>query len=425
MIREYRKTRAVAIGPDGVFYGDGRRFAPPAVGGASLGALLAIAAPQISGEGVLAIRGVRLRDVAQPAGHGWTYSEPRAWTTYRRELPDRRVVHVALLDELRADTRRAPLFDPQTDELSTVAERLDRYHELTGSPWFATAGVAGIQAIRSRYPLVARQPRWVAELPARELRAAGPLVWAREIERDARGWVHTFDINAMYLAALRSVWLPWGALTHTPGLAFDAALPGFWAVDGAEIPAELVDGRERPPIASRARSGHTWLTTETAKLLYQLDALPATVDAYTHDNRATIARSYAERLRDARSGMLGPVPPEVLGAIKATYAELVGMLGKTGGRIHRPDWQCLTIDLARANLLRRVHLVARELDVWPVRVRTDAVSYVWPSRDPLRLAAVLGVGPGMGLFKFIGTTAVNEFATLVEQHRPVLAGQPS
>ncbi len=350
---------------------------------------------------------------------GWTFTELRPWTTFRHAKTGT-TIHVGALGDDRL--KGAPLFDRETAPLE-LAARLAEYHRVTGAPFHATPGVSGLGALRSRLadPGPGRQPYWRAGLPTGALRGAGPLVWHRDPGADAAGHVHVFDINGMYLAAMKNAAVAWGQLQPTGPCAFDPEWAGYWQIAVQDLPAELYDGREQPPvfpaprgtalvagIPGGVRISHVWVTTPVMVYLSELGVHPEVLDSWTCENAAPVFRPYAEQLIKARRGQLGELAPSVEASIKATYTQMVGLLGREGGRVHRPDWQHTIMDLARVNLLRRLRRARSQVGLWPHAVRTDAAYFVWPDQEPGALATALGVGDGIGMFKFADTLTVAE-----------------
>jgi hypothetical protein len=394
------EARAVVLTADGIFYDNGHTQPlpypellsnlPAALSGASKAFW--------GGEGVLVIDGPPPTE--RPV-LDWRYSEIRPWTSFGRG--PRSVVHVLWLE--RAEPAPlGPLLDGHQGP-ADIAARLGIYHKLTGTPWHITSGVTGCSALRNLYnePGPGRQPLWHSP-GVKGIRGAGPLIWRSPLvtlDSDDPRAVVMYDVNAAYLAALKNAPLAWGALEHTGSTGFDPDRPGYWEIAVTDAMTPLLQGRERPPVVSsgRVHKNALWVSTQTAKYLESLVGSLDVLDSWTSGNGQTIARPYAERLARARLGLLGPTGPAEL-AIKRTYAELVGMMARPGGSIHRTDWASTVMDLARMNLLRRLDKIHRVLGVWPFEVRTDAAYYLCISREQMQvLNAVAMPGDGPGMFK--------------------------
>lgn len=421
----YRKPTAVVVSRDGVFYDHGGR-GPLTIG---LGPELRLTevlrgAEQLfmGGEGVVMVDATLAEAEAslpELVGNSeWKFKSLRPWTTLARGYANRTgtVIHLGLWGEVVKNP--GPLFE-QTQGPADVAHRLGRYHQVTGHHWRATAGVSGCYGLRSRHtrPGPGAQPLWKSPGP-KGILGAGPLIWLaaeQPVTPPLFGWsdeVHPFDVNAMYLGGLKNASLAWGALQETGDIGFHDKKAGWWEIDVAGIPAELYDGKVMPPLfpAVRIHHGAVWLSTETVKLCADMGSHIDVLNSWTSDNVETIGRSYAERLISARAGMLGPLGPGVDFALKRTYAELVGMMAREGGSIERSDWAATVMDLSRANMLRRVYRVGRQLGAWPVAIRTDAVYYARTDQmDPTVVATALGIGTGVGMFKKMPVLTVADY----------------
>jgi len=409
----YRKPHAVVLTGEGVFYSNEQR-GDLRIG---LGDALNLAevmrgAEQLfmGGEGVVMVDATveqAARTLPELGATEWKFTELRAWTTLTRDYTNgqRTVIHLGLSGSV-ADNPGALLNGAEGP--ADVAWRLGRYHDLTGHAWRYTAGVSGCFGLRQRWqhPDPGKQPLWRSAGP-RGVMGQGPMVW-NAAEQPAEGTVDSWDVNAMYLGGIKNARVAWSELKPTGARGFDAGVAGWWEIDVATVPGELWDGKVRPPLfwARRVIKGTTWLSTERAKLVEQLTGTIDVVDSWTCDNTEAIGRGYAERLASVRTGMLGPMGPAARG-VKRTWAELVGMVAREGGSIHRPDWSAAWMDLSCANMLRRVFRVGDQLGVWPVAIRTDAVHYA--NADVPVLGTALGMGDGVGLFKKERTLTVDQY----------------
>lgn len=427
----YRTRRAIVVTDQGAYYGQGRTSPGRPDQRAlltDLPRLLAGAATAITGgEGVLMIGGgVRLADMKQPpAGSGWTYTSARPWTTYV-SVAAGAVIHVGVLADV-LEQGRTPLFQPG-DDPDAIASMLDRFHALVGVPWRGTGGIVGTAALRAAHtrPGNGQQPRWIAPALPRGVRGVGPMIWHRELPPDADGrYVHVFDVNAMYLSALRIAPLAWSALEHTGEQPYDMEAAGFWQIRASDLPPALTGPDSgRPPVvpARLIHHGLAWVSGPVMRYLCQIGHNPEVIDSWTTTNTQPLARSVAERLSAVRTGMLGETCPELLGGVKSVYAELVGMLGREGGRIWRPDWQATIMDLARMNLQRRMDRAADLTGLWPIRVMTDSAYYLSDDPDPIRLGTALGLGTGPGTLRHTETLTVPEYLAKLDSTALALAG---
>lgn len=453
MTRAYRLQRALVVTPDGTYLGSGQQLQPGEAQKAlllDLPALLAGAARLTGGgEGVVlistsvpemqAVQDEQARDTAEriaalppvdpalPApppdtrtmvGNSytgrWRYTELRPWTTFAPVDKNRPVIHIGFLPSI--DPGRSPLFHPH-DDPAVIAHVLDRWHALTGSPWHGTGGITGCTAMRNRYskPGKGQQPMWVAPLP-RGLKGVGPLIWSRPLDAQT-GYVHFYDINMQYLAALKNLRVAWNNLANTGAAPYDPAelVAGFWEVRAGDLPDWVHSTSSgRPPIIPARlidRDGLATVSAATMNYLCVSHGLnPEITNSWTCANTELLFRPYAERLIAVRLGMVGEATEPIKNGVKRVYTETVGMIGSDGGRISRRDWQIGTMDLARTNLHRRLDKIEQTVPgLWPVSVYVDEVAYWSESADHRALDNVIGLGTGAGTFKYVKTLTVDEY----------------
>lgn len=414
----YRKPTALVLTEQGVFYDNGQQGPRPIPLGNELRLTEVLRGAEqlfMGGEGVVIVDATLAeaeQSLPELVGNSeWNFKQLRPWTTMTRAYANSTgtVIHLGLWKDMEHNA--GPLLQGTQGPADTAA-RFGRYYHATGHHWRYTAGVSGCYGVRMRHTRQGpgAQPLWRFEGPKGVL-GAGPLNWTASEQPDA-GNVHVWDVNAMYLAGLKNAHLAWGSLKHRGSVGFDESEAGWWEIDMLGVPDDLYDGKVRPPMvfARRAHKGTMWVSTPTAKLLQESGAHLDVLDSWTCANTSTIGRTYAERLISARSGMLGPLGPGVEWAVKRTYAELVGMMAREGGSIHRPDWAATIMDLSRANMLRRVYRVGDRLGVWPIAIKTDAVYYSDQTTvAPAVIGTALGMGPGAGMFKSQPTLTVEQY----------------
>jgi len=190
------------------------------------------------------------------------------------------------------------------------------------------------------------EPRWTWRLP---LTSTDTLPIHQPVE--------TLDANGLFLAAICSVEVAHGALSHTRRRRFDRAVPGYWLVDWAPWP----DDRIVSPLGSRTPQDRVWLTTPTVTLLDQLgaDGLWPRVnvhDSWTTPDRCRL-RTWGERMRDDRSRALAHADPQLLAAVKLGYSTAVTLMGTPGKHtfVSRPDWAQHIRAQASASVWRRAY----------------------------------------------------------------------
>ncbi len=381
----------------------------------NLGALLTIAADEFAkfGGGVVLLTTAAMAElglglvpptaadapnalVLSPArARGWNVARLSSWMAFYSDNQAWPRISVACLPWLRSVT--GPLWRENIAP-GEFARSLAGYHEVLGTRFCATPGVTGLEVLRGRTRL-SEEPYWAPK----DFYGMGKLPkGTRHAEDDYRAWStpeaavaksggfeHTYDAVSQYLAAAGSVYLPVGELHYAVGGEFDPRRGGYWQI---ELPAW-----NQPLMPHPAGNHHTerapavWVTNPTMVLLLELAeqgvvAAPRVLSSWTGSTLRAL-RSWQEILREAlirsdddRHG------PEIRRALKATYAEAIGLMGREGGRVFRPDWRHTLIAAARTNLFRKMWNIARLEGRYPVRIKVDAVTYASPEFDPVAAA---------------------------------------
>lgn len=347
-----------------------------------------------------------------PRARGWNVSGLGPWSLFWSDNAATARVSVACFPWL--SSRTGPLW-VQDIAVREFAADLARYQELTGSPFYATPGVSGLALMRDVTRLAAA-PKWVAppKISMEGLRHAEDdyRLWEQPGNADGT-FEHTYDANGMYLGAAGAVYLPVSELAFVRGGWFDAKRAGYWQI---VRPVWNDPNMPHPCGNHQSGSGLIWVTTPTMSLLAELASaglleMPDVVASWTAAS-SRVLRQWQSRLSGALGSLAEFDGPQMRRAIKATYAEAIGLLGREGGRVWRPDWRHHVIAAARCNLFRRVWSVGMATGRWPVRLRVDAVTYTSDEYDPV--AAVpcgeaangqtvcLPLGRGLGTFRPLG-----------------------
>ena len=420
---------AVTIDPDGTAL-DGTRVTETPDGVlSSLPALLARLAPvfEREGAGVVILSGgaaealcvpltaprtpAEAKDhpvLTAPRAVGWRVSAVAPWMTFWGE--QRPTLHIAVHPALDPQAT-GPLYDPVPFEMSWHAHR---FHTLTGGAYHATPGVTGVGLLRDGYR-GRKAPYWTPgerRWPAGTRQAEYDLLWERGGPAGGR-YVHGYDARQMYLAAAGVAQLAIGELRHSgPRCRPSDKTAGYWRIE-----RPTWNERRMPdPLGHRQRGVREgrealWVTTPTLLLLDELaeqgaTSAPVVLDSWTAE-AGRVMRGWAETLTRALAVVRessDPADARQLAALKATYAQSLGMMARETSRVHRPDWRHAVIGTARANFWRKVWRVAQVEDRWPVSVRVDCVRYAADTRDPV--AAVpsgIALGEGAGAFKIEST----------------------
>lgn len=358
----------------------------------------------------------------------WT----RIWRTKTDEHPSASFQLVLLPLARLFDTSEVLTHgQPGPDEL---ARRAQNIADTLGITWGASGGATGLallQALRSA-PRALSATTYVA--PPAALKDPGrvpssALLWCRspEVEESRRGYIHAFDANAMYLAALGAVEVGVGDPTHhKQGVAFDKKIAGLWRISPGEH-----DDRRLPDICRPGGSlaGTTgWYTTPVIRYLYDIGHDPKILEAFIWPatTRRYFSRWY-ETIRDGRAAAMDaiaagdPNGEALLRAIKSTYTAMTGRFaraedGQAKSPLYRPDWRLAVIGTANANLLRKIRSAGQTCDMWPVGISTDEVFYLSDDPHPdTALPTPLKLGGALGQFK------VSRTAPLTDQIHEALA----
>lgn len=366
---------------------------------------------------------------------GWRLSSDdqlRVWTRVWRPKTETQTsisMQVVLVPLMAAFDSAATLTgDSPTPEV--LARRAQMVAETLSVTWGASGGVTGLSLLRTLRPakgraLVATEyvspPPPMVRDPGQVPNSA--ILWCRSASTDeaGRGWIHSYDANAMYLAAIGATEVGVGASVHHPdGTEFSAKVAGLWRID----PGTRPDDWRLPDIARPAGSlaGRTgWYSTPVIRYLVETGQTPEILEAYTWpDTTRRYFDRWTEVVRDARSAMLAaaadgdPDAPIVLDAIKATYTRLIGRFARqedahNRSELYRPDWRLAIVSTANANLLRKLRTAGQTADQWPVAISTDEVFYLSDEPDPVvALPAPLQLGDSLGKFKVTRSAPATE-----------------
>lgn len=372
-------TSAV-ITPGRVFYGDGSTVDARPELAADLAAILAGTA-RAAPECTVVLDGVDLAQLRPDDAAGWQFSTLGAWTTLRR---GDRLVALGVRSAMTPRIHHGTLFGADTDP-GALALLLDRYQRLTGCAWRGSPAMSALSLMRSTWGNPRKQPLWHApEIGAGHV---GPLIWSRPLNgwEATWGWVHTFDAMGAYLGSAGNAELAWSRVEHTGPRPFDPGRPGYWLIQPAPATLALDGEPGRPPLLGlRGRTDRVCVTTPYARLLAELGDPLHVVDSWTADRGTRVLRGWAQRLRDARVAAerlgAGGMRDALVCAIKRTYTDATGAMARVrldggGMLVQRPDWSHTLVDGWRATLYRRAMAVKRTEGVWPVAVKTDALSY--------------------------------------------------
>lgn len=316
-----------------------------------------------------------------PQVDGWGLFGMGGWWTYRQQ--DRPIVRVAIPAWMGPEQFPLGAADP-----TEIMVRHGRWHDMMGTPYYATPGAAALAALK--YPFQGTiRPTWkpreaheewrTAELPWRawrptECRATGPLVGFDRV----RAGLATFTSLEVAQHTLRRLTTPgMNVLGH--GLKFSKGLAGMWRIYAAPWNDPRLPNPAGPD--TPAEGGLVWRSTPTLALLQELTDLGvyggfSITEAWV-GNAERLFRPWAEKIRDGWE-TTWTMPAAIGGglrhALKSGYRQAHGLIGAEGGAIERYDWWNAHQGLANALLWRRVWAAACQ-GVYPALVDGDCVYY--------------------------------------------------
>ncbi|WP_369361250.1 DUF927 domain-containing protein [Streptomyces sp. cg2] len=230
--------------------------------------------------------------------------------------------------------------------------------------------------------------------------------WTRpsqEIDAAERAalWLHQYDKNAAWLAAVGAAKLGVGDPVHHPqGCAYDRGKAGYWRV--SEIPGTGLPGLPELRI-TEAEEGGYWLRTPGMDLLIELHNgwTPDVIEAWVWPTSSRALEPMYDRIRIARKRIIAAADAGRPGARWAKhvngmlYQSFVGYLNRrrpktdhiTGGVYEkdifwRPDWNQMILDLALANTYRNLKSFVSS-GHRPLSLRVDAATFASNEPDPL------------------------------------------
>lgn len=283
--------------------------------------------------------------------------------------------------------------------------RLQLFAQTMGSTWSGSAISTMQDLVRVLMPRAHREA-WAQVVdyddvaPGRNRNLEPDFDWTRPPtqEETGRAFVHAYDRNGSYLAAMSNAVLGVGAPDHHPqGLAFDPKRAGWWLVEIPEpdntMAPNLLDPtgsalRGKQSAAGRPR----WVTT--AALTYATTTLGMDVDVleawvWPRERSGRLLEPAYRHLSAARrqlQALGGPDAAAVERLMKALYKQFLGWLiarGSRGSQWHQPYWNHAVKATARVAVLHTVNAIGTATGTWPVAVsRVDAVLYTSDERDP-------------------------------------------
>jgi hypothetical protein len=337
-------------------------------------------------------------------GHGYRVGEPgpSGWAVAYR---DGHAVHIYRTAAADPDSRCDLLGSIGSGQPWDAVARLTWWREHTLTDYHGTPGLSALDALRrslaradGRGPAVrVDRPEIAGQAP---VQAVSELVWRRRRAKERTGY--RWDMRAAYLAAASSAELGWGAPRQT-GPDPEQGAAGWYRIVCPEG-GYVVGG---VPVIDPDRIGRrdrtAWVAEPVVSFLREVGRPVEVVDSWTSPTRGRLLRTWAEQWRDVLARVHTRHGGRPL--VKAAYVQAIGLLGRPGGLIYRPDWHDTIRAQARASMLRRIRRVADNTGgVTPVSVNIDAVYYdLKLSRDTAReIDQYIGTGNLMGNMAYEG-----------------------
>jgi hypothetical protein len=431
--------RAVYLDETTVTRDDGTRTAAP-VGwwGQGIGEFLTAMGRRFDGEGVVLLAGVGARLLGLPeagqlprgglkdhpaieeaARAGWSCGAIGDWSTFTG--PDRPTIRLGLVHmmDLSADEHGICLEFPMFREApGSTLQALRLWHDLTGSAYYGTPGMAGMQIMRALAPSNGSHgaPTWKPS----ETASGKRLGWGPDgaVEDDYRPtqwgarvsdyeFVHWYDKNRSYISsAMVNECAPY-MLKHTGRTEYSKRLAGWWQIELPHHGGKLAWNHPHLPHPAGYLADNPvirWVTHPTMRLLTDLSTEGIfggyrILDSWTGPARDSVLRPWAERERDAYA-MLRPggsrltwdPPPEIVAVVRAALKDsgrqTLGYLDHASNWAYRPDWWYSTVALDRCNHWRAARKAVND-GYRVARIDVDNIAVASNERDPVK--AVPGV----------------------------------
>jgi hypothetical protein len=236
-------------------------------------------------------------------------------------------------------------------------------------------------------------------------------IWARPLTEEERscGFVHVFDKNGMYLAAISSLALGFEKPEHVKHpIPFNKDMVGYFKVR-ITPPASWSALLPHPCFIRPADGTHQWQVAPALNFAHETGCEIDIVEAYLFPKTHRPLEPVYTRLREARAACMEDADEAsriALTAIKQIYTHGIGNLANTTHQnsekmlnLYRPDWRHCIRSQARANLLRNID----KAGLRPFGIRTDAIYIISPSPDPMVAAGSLRIGKTLRDWKHVKT----------------------
>jgi hypothetical protein len=263
------------------------------------------------------------------------------------------------------------------------------------------------------------------EKPAKELSWSRPLT-PEELDML---YLHSFDVNAAFLARMKDVHVGRGDYVHKAYPTFDRKQPGKWHITISGT--SPFNGVDLPHPTGGVTEG--WFSTgvvQSCKLVgYQVDIQ----EAYLWPNHHTTLKPLYERLRDARdvlSNDTARFKNEVarlaaLETVKRFYSRGTGLMGyppKKGQKVqwyHRPDIRDAVVEANNNYVIWFIQQLYNAGCV-PVGVSVDDIFFLSNNPNPLQVVPGMRISNEVGDFRHKYTYPLKDVAHHITSNTGVL-----
>lgn len=322
------------------------------------------------------------------AACGWSAPGGRvtgSWTTVRKSLLP--PVNLCVYPWLTSPLALAVHDGAGRVDWQATADGLAMWHNLTGSAYLMSPGVAALQVWRDiqasetdrRFRARMQVDKVCDGYEARDR----PATWrSHDGATGPERW--SYDARRAGLAAAGVAELARGELKWSKVRQFDRREAGWWLV---EVPEWHFDELMPHPIGPVDRPGRgvtrAWVTTPTLSLISDLAetemiAMPRVLESWTNTG-SRVLRGWAERMNSAYLHVAdaGTEPQQTVAyTIKQGAArEAIGMLMAGTGAVRRDDWGNTINAQKRVNTWRRAWRVGKQTGLWPLWIDDDSIVY--------------------------------------------------
>ena len=282
-----------------------------------------------------------------------------------------------------------------------LLEELGAFYRAYGL-WHSTGATTSDRWLRTHYrerSTLRLAPSEVVDVPV----DTPAIHFVRPAAKCERGlYLHSWDINGMYLAAASSLALPVGKATHVGPSVLHPETPHSPATRQQNLPGYFkIEGKD------------SWVTTPTLELMIQVHGDVHVEQSFVWETHHRWLEPWYRALRDARAELgRGSVAAR---ALKEVYTAGVGRLGSTRRSsgtdpLYQPYWRHAVIAEANARLSRKIRQARDRAGVAPIAVDVATGGDASPV-GPSETAETLGfkMSDQLGHWKHTGSASPGEW----------------